>query len=419
VNRALLVTACLAVAVIASQASGQYVDPTPDRPGESAPFREGDTDSVPLNKEDPTFNLWQTLRDDLGKGREPGPINIQKFPGGFGFQGIPTFFRLPVALTPEDLAAGKVDVLIMGEYTDNGGGMRGAAFGPNAVRNSNRYLPWGVFTGPHGHVMVDPFQELTIVDYGDAPIEPFSGERSVAAIRSHLRDALAVEVEPGRRVVPILVGGDHSLLYANAAALADTYGKESFSVVHFDAHQDGSRAFLGHMYGHGQPIWALMREKHLRGDQFIQVGLRGFRPDAEDLAWMREEGFRYHHMAEIERRGFEAVMNDVLREAKKSDKIYISVDIDVLDPAYVVGTGTPEPGGLTPRELFPIVRRLCAETNTIGFELVELSPLIDPTYVSAQVAHRIIRECLTGLAMHKKGIKEPHYLSPLTVDDGR
>jgi agmatinase len=371
-----------------------------------------------LNRDDPTFNLWKTLRDDLSEGREPGPINIQKYPGGFGFNGIPSFFRLPIALTPEDLVAGEVDVLIMGEHTDMGGGMRGTAFGPNAVRNSNRYLPWGVYTGPHGHVMVDPFKELTIVDYGDAPIEPWSTERSVGAIREHLRDALAVETKPGRRVIPILVGGDHSLLYSNAAAMADTYGKESFAVVHFDAHQDGSRAFLGHLWGHGQPIWALMREKHLRGDQFIQIGLRGFRPDEEDLKWMRDEGFRYHHMAEIERRGFEAVMNDVLKEAKQSDKIYISVDIDVLDPAYAPGTGTPEPGGLTTRELFPIVRRLCAETNVIGFELVELGPLVDPTYVSAQAAHRIIRECLTGLAMNKVGLTEEHYLSPFTVDDG-
>ena len=162
-----------------------------------------------------------------------------------------------------------------------------------------------------------------------------------------------------------------------------------------------------------------MREKHLRGDQFIQIGLRGFRPDAQDLDWMREEGFRYHHMAEIERRGFDAVMEDVVREAKESEHIYISFDIDVIDPSIVVGTGTPEPNGLTTREAFPIVRRLCAETNLIGFELVELNPLLDPTYRSAQVADRIVRECLTGIAMNRKGLTEEHFLSPMTVDDGR
>ncbi|UCD67530.1 MAG: arginase family protein, partial [Betaproteobacteria bacterium] len=98
---------------------------------------------------------------------------------------------------------------------------------------------------------------------------------------------------------------------------------------------------------------------------------------------------------------------------------FVSFDIDALDPAFVPGTGTPEPGGLTPREAFPIVRRLCAESNVVGFELVELAPMLDPTYVSALNANRLIRECMTGIAMRKKGLTDRHYLSPLTEDDGR
>ena len=98
---------------------------------------------------------------------------------------------------------------------------------------------------------------------------------------------------------------------------------------------------------------------------------------------------------------------------------FISFDIDVLDPAFVPGTGTPVPGGLTPREAFPLVRRLCAESNVVGYELVELNPLVDPTYVSAMNANRIVRECLTGMAMRKTGLTDKHYLSPKTVDDGR
>ena len=99
--------------------------------------------------------------------------------------------------------------------------------------------------------------------------------------------------------------------------------------------------------------------------------------------------------------------------------IFISFDIDTLDPAFVPGTGTPEPGGLLPREAFPIVRRLCAESNVVGFELVELAPMLDPTYVSAMNANRLIRECMTGIAMRKKGLTDKHYLSPLTADDAR
>ena len=108
------------------------------------------------------------------------------------------------------------------------------------------------------------------------------------------------------------------------------------------------------------------------------------------------------------------------QDQRRSLKIHKKgrIEIDVLDPAFVPGTGTPEPGGLTPREAFPILRRLCAETNVIGFELVELSPMLDPTYVSALNANRLLRECMTGVAMRKKGLTEPHYLSPLTVEHG-
>ena len=135
---------------------------------------------------------------------------------------------------------------------------------------------------------------------------------------------------------------------------------------------------------------------------------------------MRTNQFRYHTMAEIEHRGWDAVMEDVIAEANDGPEfIYISFDIDTFDPAFVPGTGTPEPGGLMPREIFPIIRRLCAESNVIGFEIVELAPLMDPTYVSALNANRTIRECLTGIAMRKQGLTEPDYKSPLTVSHGQ
>ncbi len=135
---------------------------------------------------------------------------------------------------------------------------------------------------------------------------------------------------------------------------------------------------------------------------------------------MRENGFRYHTMAEVEERGWPAVVEDAIREAKDGPKyLFISFDIDVVDPAFVPGTGTPEPGGLTMREANMILRRLAAESNVVGFELVELNPLVDPTYVSALNANRLIREALTGMAMRKLGLVEKHYLSPLTRDDGR
>ncbi len=140
----------------------------------------------------------------------------------------------------------------------------------------------------------------------------------------------------------------------------------------------------------------------------------------ENFKWMRDKQFRYHPMAEIERRGWDAVLEDVIKEAKDGPKyLFVSFDIDTIDPGFAPGTGTPEPGGLNPREAFPLIRRLCAESNVGGFDLVEFAPDCDPGYVTGLIANRLLRECLTGLAMRKKGLTAKHYLSPLTVDDGR
>ena len=385
----------------------------------AAPIREGEKPVIPLDTGDPSYNAWRQLRDfSKDPKREPGIINIQKYEFGMTWNAMPTFFNLPIALTPEDLKASKVDVAIMGATTDMGSGMRGAAHGPNAVRNSQVYGGFGM-RQPHLHTMVDPMQDLIAADFGNAPIDMMSTERSVHAIRSFVRSAAEVEIEPGKHVIPIIIGGDHSLMYPDVAALTDIYGKGNVGVVHFDAHYDAGKYMMGHLIGHGMPIYRLIEEGLVPGKNFIQIGLRGYYPDEEAFKWMREQGFRYHTMAEIEDRGFDAVMEDVIKEANDGPEyMFVSFDIDVLDPAFVPGTGTPEPGGLTPREAFPILRRLCAETNVIGFELVELSPFMDPTYVSALNANRLVRECMTGLAMRKLGLTEPHYLSPLTKRHG-
>ena len=387
---------------------------------EAAPIREGEQSVIPLDTSDPSYNAWRKLRDmsDDPK-REPGIINIQKYNIGFSYNAMPTFFNQPVALTPADLAASNVDVAVMGAVPDMGGGMRGAAHGPNAFRNSQVYGGYGA-TQPNMHTMVDPLEELVVADFGNAPIDIMSLERSMSAIRSFVRSAAEVKIDSGENVIPIIIGGDHSLMYADVAALTDIYGKGNVGVVHFDAHYDAGKYMFGHLISHGMPVYRLIEEGLVPGKNFIQVALRGYYPDKASFEWMRTQGFRYHTMAEIERRGFAAVMEDVIREAQDGPEyIFVSFDIDTLDPAFVPGTGTPEPGGLTPREAFPIVRRLCAESNVIGFELVELAPMLDPTYVSAMNANRLVRECLTGIAMRKKGLTDPHYLSPLTVDDDR
>ena len=332
---------------------------------------------------------------------------------------LPTFLHQPLAFTPEDLAAAEVDVAIMGAFTDMGSGARGASRGPNAVRNSSIYLGYGA-RQPHMMTMVDPLQDMTVVDYGNAPNDFLSTERTIHAVRSFVRQAAEVQHADGSRVIPFIVGGDHSLMYPDVAALTDVYGKGNVGVVHFDAHYDAGKYGMGHLINHGMPIYRLIEEGLVEGKNFIQVALRGYYPDAAAFEWMRENGFRYHTMAEIEERGFAAVMEDVIAEANDGpEHMFVSFDIDTFDPAFVPGTGTPEPGGLMPREIFPIIRRLCAESNVVGFEIVELAPLMDPTYVSALNANRTIRECLTGIAMRKQGLTEPDYKSPLTVSHGQ
>jgi len=420
IYRFLLFSFMIPVLLSSQSAQAVFYEYDPDDPGEYAPIREGEKAVIPLNTGDPGYNAWQTTRDDLTKGREPGPINIQRFPGGPGFMGIPTFFKLPIALTPEDLKAGDVDIAIVGAYTDMGAGGRGAAWGPMAFRASPSTVGWGVFSMDHMLTLVNPFEEMTMVDYGDAPIDFLSTERTMPAIREFIRQIAAVKRKDGTNVIPIIIGGDHSLMYSDVAGLADVYGKGNVGVIHFDAHYDATKNMFGHMISHGQPVYRLIEEGHVPGKNFIQIGLRGYYPNEESFVWMREQGFRYHTMGEVEKRGWPDVMEDIIREANDGpENIFISFDIDVMDPAYTPGTGTPEPNGLTPRETFPLIRRLCAESNVVGFELVELLPYRVTGYETVLNSERIVRECLVGIAMRKKGIADKHYLAPLTVDDNR
>jgi len=373
---------------------------------------ETDAPSIPLNTESPGFNAWKVRRPaEFDTPRAPGPININRYLYAGPKEGIPTFFNLPVALTPQDLLAGEVDVAIMGAGLDMGSGFRGAAYGPRALRTAEIYTGVGMSDPQYMHTMVSEFNELTIVDYGDIAVDSLSTERSLAHIREVVREVASTGT------IPFIVGGDHSLMYPDAAGVVDAYGVGKVGIVHFDAHYDAGVGYGAHMISHGQPVRRLFNEGLVPGQNFIQVGLRGSWPSDRGFEWMRENGLRYHTMAEIEKNGWEATMNRVLDEALDGPEyIFISFDIDVLDPAFTPGTGTPEPAGLTTREVFPIVRSLCAENKVVGFELVELNPLVDPGYTTAMNSARVLRQCLNGIAMRKRGLTERHYLSPLTTD---
>ena len=389
------------------QADGETsANATEDSEEQAEPQVDPELAIIRLDPNAENLDLWSGLRDTSEDPvREPGPFYINRF----NEPAIHSFFGLPVALTPEDLIAGNVEVAIMGAPLDMGSGMRGAKFGPRELRSQS--WAWGL---PHMHVMTTWVNELVAVDYGDAPIDNMSTERSMPPVRRMVREI----AETG--AIPIIIGGDHSLEYPNVAAMADVYGKENVGVIHFDAHYDAGVGDSGHLISHGQPIRRLVNEGHILGSNYIQVGLRGYWPGESGFEWMREQRMRYHTMAEIERDGWAAVMARVLDEANDGpEHLYISFDIDVIDPAFTPGTGTPEPGGLTPREAFPLVRGLCAENNLVGFDLVELAPLLDPGYTTTLNANRVVQECLTGIAMHKMGLDGRSYLSPLTTNDRR
>ncbi len=353
---------------------------------------------------------WKKRRSQGAPGvRQPGPIDLLRYEFQPAYSGIPTFMRLPVCITAEDLRAGKVDAAVVGVPMDAGIGQRGAAFGPMAIRTAERYLPSPAAMNNNLHVRIEPFQLLNVVDYGDAAVDPFSIEASMQPVREVVREV----AETG--AVPIVLGGDHSILWPDAAACADVYGAGKLGVIHFDAHADCSRETMGHHVTHGTPIRRLIEDEHVPGKNFVQVGLRGYYPDNELVGWMRQQQMRSHFMAEIERSGLERVVEQAINEALDGPEyLYVSFDIDVLDPAYAPGTGTPEPGGFTTREVFPVIRRLCHEARVVGFEVVEVAPAHDPTYVTALNANRVIMEAITGLAMRKRGLPGPHYLDAAT-----
>lgn len=370
-------------------------------------FKEGrDADSIPLNTDSPKFNSWRLRRpQELNPDREPGPISLSRYIEGDS--GFSTFADAPAALNPADLKVGNVDVAVMGAPLNMGSGWRDAEHGPVAMRVLGRGTG-----GTDVASMVSPSSVLNIVDYGNVAIDQMSTERSVQEVRRVVREVS----ETG--TIPFIIGGDHSLEYPNVAALADVYGKGKVGVVHFDAHLDTGRGRV-HLMDHGQPIYRVMKEAHVRPEDYIQVGLRAHY-SKDYYEWQKMIGIRYHTMAEVEKFGWDAVLERALKEAKENTEyLYISFDVDVLDPAFEPGTGTPVSGGLNMREAIPILRRLCAESNVVGFDLVELAPKLDSSYRSALNGNSLMFACLTGIAMREKGLTDPHYMSPLTTDYGQ
>ena len=313
----------LVSAVFAVQpAAAQYFEYDPDNPAHNKPFKEGEKAVIPLDTKDPGYNIWQTPRENLTEGREPGLIQIQRFPRRTGLYGHSLVLQAPPGADPgrpdrRRCGCGDIRRLYgygwrLSRWFLGTAGNAGIAPAPSG---------WGAFSMDHMLTLVNPFKDLTIVDYGDAPNDMLSTERTMHAVRAFMKEVAGTKNKKGNNVFPIVIGGDHSLMYADVAGLADVYGKGNVGVIHFDAHYDASKRLFGHLISHGQPVYRLIEEGHVPGKNFIQVGLRGYYPDADSFEWMREQGFRYHTMAEVEKRGWGPVMEDIIKEANDARKI--------------------------------------------------------------------------------------------------
>ena len=323
-----------------------------------------------------------------------------------GFAGLGTFCKTELALEPAELAG--ADIAILGAPFDEGVANRpGARFGPRAIRLvDNAPLSPPVRSSiPLG---VDPFEQLRIIDYGDVESVPTAIEKTHDRVREKLAEILTAGA------VPIVLGGDHSVAYPILTSLARHHGAGSFGVIQFDAHADTGDAPFDVKLGHGSPMRLAVEEGAVKGGDFLQYGLRGYWPDPPEWDWMREVGMRWMTMDDIDQRGFDRSLEDLLGLAKElPDAIHLIIDIDVLDPAFAPGTGTPEPGGLSSRELLLAVRRICTELPIVGIEVVEVSPPFDPSGITALAAHRIVLEALSGMALHRgDGVPKPQRPSP-------
>jgi agmatinase len=290
-----------------------------------------------------------------------------------------------------------VDVIILGAPIDSGTSHRsGAKFGPQAIRGGD-YLPHDG-ERPHMALRTDGLKDLKVLDAGDLLMPGGDLKKSLEVL------AVATEKISRAGIIPVILGGDHSIASADVAGIAAHRGLGKISMIHFDAHADTGDSQFGALEGHGTPMRRLIESGAVRGDRFLQLGLRGYWPGDETLEWMRDQGMRSYEMTEIHHRGLNTVLDESFATlTDQCDGVFLSVDIDVVDPGMAPGTGTPEPGGMTSRELLEAVRRICLELPVVGIDVVEVAPPFDSADVTAILANRVVLEALSAIAKRRSG----------------
>jgi agmatinase len=288
--------------------------------------------------------------------------------------------RLPHS---RDLAS--LDAALVGIPFDGGSSYRtGSRFGPRAIRDQSSLIrPW------NPALKVSPFERLRVADYGDIDVVPISIERTYDVVEREI----AVLVERG--VVPISVGGDHSVTLPILRALARRHGP--LACVHFDAHPDTWDEYFGSKYFHGTPFRRAVEERLIDPRRMIQIGIRGPLYGDHDFDFHAQHGLEAIRIEAVKEDGVSSIAGRLLRLA--GAPLYCSFDIDAVDPAYAPATGTPEVGGLTSYEALSLVRALQG-LSFVGFDLVEVSPLYDgPGQITSLLASNLLFEFLSLLAL--------------------
>ena len=303
------------------------------------------------------------------------------------YAGLLTFGSLPYTQDPAELEG--VDVAIVGAPTDDLVSDRpGARFGPRAIRAAS--CP----PGPHLEAKVDAMAELRTVDYGDAPVVPADAARTHEAIERTVGEVVSAGA------IPIVLGGDHSIAEPDIRACSARHGP--LGLVHFDTHTDTGTAVFGVEVSHGTPMYRLVEHGHIDPKRYVQIGLRGYWPGPNEFAWQEEHGITSFFMHDVRELGSREVVERTLGLVG-AGPTYVTVDVDVLDPAFAPGTGTPEPGGMTSGDLLWACRTVAEQLEVVGAEVVEVIPTaVGSADITALVAERIVRELLTGIALRRR-----------------
>src|SRR4051812_4884262 len=286
------------------------------------------------------------------------------------YAGLLTFSGMPYTQDAAELEG--VDVAIVGAPTDDLVSDRpGTRFGPRAIRAAS--CP----PGPHLEAGIDGFAALRVVDFGDAPVIPADALRTHAAI-----EGLVGEVHAAG-ALPIVLGGDHSIAEPDIRACAARHGP--VGLIHFDTHTDTGEEVFGVELSHGTIMYRLVEQGHVDPRRYVQIGLRGYWPGDAEFGWQAERGIASYRMHEVRRMGIERVIAETV-ERVGAGPVFLSIDVDVLDPAFVPGTGTPEPGGMTAVDLLWACRTVASRARLVGADVVEVIPTaVGSTDVTALV----------------------------------